>query len=110
LCQGSGLERGVPCRACRGKGKRLCPDCDGEGTPKSRLIVPEEAQRRPSTGTIVSVGPLVKEFHVGDKVIYSNFAGSFVNLRNKQVLRFMREHEPYGKLYGVSEQVVNILQ
>lgn len=111
-CAGQGGIGDRECRKCRGKGRTACAACDGKTVDKSKggLIIPENAERRPSTGKVISIGPLVKEFAVGERVIYSNFTGVFVNLKNKQVMRFMREHEPLGKLYGVASVIKDILQ
>jgi RecJ-like exonuclease len=41
------------CSTCDGTGQVPCPDCDGKG---GVIIVPDASERRPTTGTIVSVG------------------------------------------------------
>jgi co-chaperonin GroES (HSP10) len=137
LCHGVGEEpiQGgfiVQCRACGGTGHKPCEACNGEGYPKNVIITPQTAQRRPSTGTIVSVGPLVgkrymeypleegddkkgyitkpaivdfgTEYYVGDRIIYSNFAGVAIELRQKTVIRIMRAHEILSKLYSIDSK------
>jgi co-chaperonin GroES (HSP10) len=153
LCHGVGEEPiqggfSVQCRACGGTGHKPCEACNGEGYPKNVIIAPQTAQRRPSTGTIVSVGPLVGKYitqyptqitlykkvpstnyrgeptekeienyeesptiidwgtvyFVGDRIIYSNFAGVAIELRQKIVIRIMRAHEILSKLYSIDSK------
>lgn len=128
LCGGRGEESSgdgysTPCRVCKGSSFLPCADCNGEGYPKHVILTPEIAMRRPSTGTVVSVGPLVgvrvmewedsngspvqieygSSYNVGDRIIYSNFAGVAIALKQKTVIRIMRSHEILAKLYSVSE-------
>lgn len=65
------------CSECSGFGMVKCPECDGKG---GVLIVPESAERRPTTGTIVSVGPLVFDWKRGSAAIYPSFAGHAFDL------------------------------
>lgn len=41
----------------------------------SGILLPETRKERPTTGTIIAVGPEVKEFRVGDIVLYMEYAG-----------------------------------
>lgn len=79
-CSGSGQSptvRGARCTSCEGSKTMTCPACNGKG---GLIIAPEVAQRRPTTGMIVSVGPDCKDSAVGDAVMYSNFAGYVIDL------------------------------
>lgn len=81
------------CANCESKGTTVCTDCEGKG---GLIIVPETAQRRPTTGKIVSVGDGVKYLKLGDSVLYSNFAGYVVDLDRagvKVTLRILHESE-----------------
>lgn len=89
----STLVPGARCASCRGTGSFDCNECGGKG---GLLVVAEQSQRRPTTGTIVSVGPLCSESKVGDGVMFSNFAGYVVDLDragHRIVLRLLHENE-----------------
>lgn len=90
----------IPCRLCRGTGKRLCESCNGKG---GLLIVPEESMRRPTSGVIVSLGPDVKTLQKGDRILYSNFTGHAINFKQNVVFRIMHEHECFTKLHGIGD-------
>lgn len=95
-CTGTGLSpttKHARCSTCAGTKKVICPQCEGKG---GLLIAPETSQRRPTTGVIVSVGPTCKDSHVGDGVMYSNFAGYVVDLADAGspvTLRILHETE-----------------
>lgn len=107
FCKGSGYEdetATILCRMCRptmagetSSGKQRCPTCNGRG---ALIVVPQDSERRPSSGIIQSCGPECKILKVGDRVMYSNFAGHAINFKQKTVMRIMKEHEVQAKLYG----------
>jgi co-chaperonin GroES (HSP10) len=79
-CHGTGASivvKNGKCSACEGRCVQVCPDCKGQG---ASIHVPENAERRPTTGTIVSVGPKVTNFWRGDSVIYPSFSGHAFDL------------------------------
>src|ERR1700752_5153084 len=45
------------CSACSGAGVVPCPECGGKG---GTLVIPDKDKGRPTTGTILSIGPEVK--------------------------------------------------
>lgn len=95
-----GVER--KCSECSGNRQLLCPDCGGKG---GLLAVPETAQRRPTTGRVVSAGPDCKTIRVGQQVMYSNFAGYVVDLKRADhdvTIRILHETE---LLCGMSGQL-----
>ena len=57
----------VKCSQCEGQGWVICPDCGGKG---GTLVMAEKTKGRPTTGTIVSIGP-----HVGDKCLMCRGTG-----------------------------------
>ena len=69
---------------------------DAEETTKSGIVLPGQAQEKPQQAEIIAVGPggvvdgfkvLVKagdEVKVGDKVIYSKYAGTDVKLDGEE--------------------------
>jgi len=80
-----------------------CAACRGTGITPGGVAVPETAQRRPSTGQVVSVGDKVKYFRVGDNVLYSNFAGHAMDLErsgHKVVVRILHESEILAQVQG----------
>lgn len=42
----------------------------------SGLFIPDAAQQTPQEANVISIGPDVKELAIGDRVIYSNYAGT----------------------------------
>ena len=112
-CRGSGqstINNTLRCSQCEGKKRVACPDCQGKGVEKGGLIVPEQSVRRPTTGKIVSVGPRVTEFSVGESVIYPDFVGHVHDLGTGQfdvagkeimaVVRTIRESEILSHIEG----------
>jgi co-chaperonin GroES (HSP10) len=124
-CKGTGKEPGQEtlCRICcprnlvdSGKytpGKRICDNCGGKG---SLIVAPQISERKPSSGVIVSTGPDVYSdcrivnritgqrwaypMKIGDRVLYSQFAGSAIYLKQKDLIRVLHAHEVLCKLYG----------
>jgi co-chaperonin GroES (HSP10) len=138
-CEGKG-HSGMICPHCKGKktfkgriDEAECPDCSvgsgplrktlgfvpcdlcsGQGT--SSIIVPEDAEKRPTTGVITSVGALcgmirvsgewvrIPEeamLHVGDRVVFTLYSGNEFELgaaKNKSVIRILKESEVLGRL------------
>lgn len=99
----------VKCSECGGQGWKVCPECKGKG---GSIVMPEKEKGRPTTGTIVSIGPEVKNRKLGDKVIYPSFAGHAYDLtavtrQGKQVevvLVILRDSEILSRMYGTLEQ------
>lgn len=102
-CNGSGkssINAHARCSICHGDGWLRCGDCEGKG---GTLVVPEQSQRRPTTGLIVSAGELCKVLHVGETVMYSNFAGYAVDLNRAGqpvCLRILHETEVLCRVSG----------
>ena len=98
-------------------GKKVCPQCGGKG---ALIVAPQDSQRKPTSGVIKSVGPEVSDkpylhstmgsvetvknnpypLKVGDRVLYSQFAGTGIELKQKGFIRIMHAHEVMCKLYG----------
>ena len=63
-----------------------------EETTKSGIVLPGQAQEKPQQAVVVAVGPgglvdgkeVKMEVKVGDKVIYSKYAGTDVKLEEKE--------------------------
>ena len=96
------------CKTCGDTHQVMCPDCKGKGM---LLEIPDAAQRRPTTGTVVSAGEACQAIHRGDTVVYSNFVGEVYDLtgvdsvgrEKKIVLRVMKENEIICKIFGHME-------
>lgn len=110
-CAGSGkssIVKDGKCSICSGAGVVPCPDCKGKG---GTIILPEEAQRRPTTGTIYSVGDRVLKFKRGDRVIFPSFVGHAFDLSATDihgnpvlaVITVMRDEEVLCKIHGTLE-------
>ena len=101
----------VKCTDCDGRGAVPCPECKGTGT--LGVAIPEDSKGAPTTGTIVSLGldltvPVRK---LGDRVIFSSYAGHQYDLTGKDktgvekkvFLRFLKNSDILGRVYGQLE-------
>ncbi|MBO5655132.1 MAG: co-chaperone GroES [Clostridia bacterium] len=56
----------------------------------SGIVLPGSAQEKPQLAEVIAVGPGTDEtkmvVNVGDKVVYSKYAGSEIKLDNKEVV------------------------
>jgi co-chaperonin GroES (HSP10) len=99
----------VKCSDCEGHGIVACPECGGKG---GTIVLAENTKGRPTTGTIVSVGPDVTRWNRGDKCIYPSFAGHAYDLSGVSktgkvipvVLVILRDQEILSRMYGTLEQ------
>ena len=65
---------------------------EADETTKSGIVLPGQAQEKPQQAEVVAVGPgglvdgkeVKMEVKVGDKVIYSKYAGTDVKLEEKE--------------------------
>jgi len=123
----------IPCRLCTsqhgrgvfglalGKGKKTCEECNGKG---ALIVLPQETERRTTTGVIRSAGPDISKcplchgkqifegnlcercegsgtlLKVGDRVIFTIFAGTGIHFMHKGTCRVCHENEIMGKVYG----------
>jgi hypothetical protein len=100
----------VSCRTCictdrRGgwevSGFEQCKICKGFG---ASLEVPQDALNRPTSGKVVSLGPLCKFLKAGDRVVYSNMMGHCIKMKRKDIFRCMREDEIMLRLHGTNPE------
>jgi co-chaperonin GroES (HSP10) len=98
------LNPNMVCKVCGGTMKYDCPDCHGKGVRKGGIVVPDKAQRRPTSGMIVSRGSGCKlPLKTGDSVLYSSFAGNFLDPEvngKKLILRILHESEVLTRVVG----------
>ena len=101
----------VKCSDCEGRGFVVCPDCGGKGT-STGIVLPESSKGEPMTGEVVSVGPNVHDYKLGDRVMFPSYSGhrSNVSTRNKVTgqkqkvrLRLINEGDVIAILYGELE-------
>ena len=68
---------------------------ENESRTASGLVIPDTAKEKPQIGEVIAVGPgardddgdrMEMEVSVGDKVLYSKFAGTEVKLDNEEYL------------------------
>lgn len=68
---------------------------DAESRRQSGLVIPDTAKEKPQIGEVVAVGPgarnddgerIAMDLSVGDKVLYSKFAGTEVKLEMDEYL------------------------
>jgi len=65
-----------------------------EETTKSGIVLPGQAKEKPQQATVIAVGPggmvdgkeIVMQVKVGDKVIYSKYAGTEVKLEDDEFI------------------------
>lgn len=65
---------------------------EAEETTKSGIVLPGQAQEKPQQAEVIAVGPggvvegkeVEMQVKVGDKVIYSKYAGTSVKLENEE--------------------------
>ncbi len=71
------------------------PSEDAESRTPSGLVIPDTAKEKPQVGEVIAVGPgardddgdrIAMEVSVGDKVLYSKFAGTEVKLDGGEYL------------------------
>lgn len=67
-----------------------------EEVTASGIIIPDSAKEKPLRGTVMAVGPGTKDeemtLKVGDKVLYSKYGGTEIDLDGEKVL-IMRQNE-----------------
>jgi co-chaperonin GroES (HSP10) len=60
-----------------------------------RILVPDSSKRKPTTGHVVAVASDIKDIEVGEKILFSQFAG--------YLLKF--EDMPLARMIGYSEVI-----
>lgn len=106
---------GYECKTCSGKGTitkvryegaepeiKQCSDCNGIG---ATIVVPESAKALPTSGRIVSCGPLCEKRAIGERVLFGAHTGYFLPFKGNIRLRIMREHEVMCKIYGIEKDI-----
>jgi len=74
------------------------PDSEGgeKRTASGLIIIPDIGKTRPTTGTVIAIGPNCDEvFEVGDKVLFGKYAGSDLKL-NEEEVTIVRQEDVLG--------------
>ena len=74
--------------------KIVLKQLEAEETPKSGIVLPGQAKEKPQEAEVIAVGPggtidgkeVVMQVKVGDKVIYSKYAGTEVELDGEEYI------------------------
>ena len=121
-CKGQGYEEDTPCPYCEGSrrgsdespcngcivlgfgretnfssGHKKCAKCFGSGW-RNGVVIPEESQSQAITGVVVSVGPEVTRWKIGDRLMFSRYAGHTLEVSKQESFIMMGEKEAIGIL------------
>lgn len=74
--------------------KVVLKQLEAEETTKSGIVLPGQAQEKPQQAEVIAVGPggvvdgkeVTMQVKIGDKVIYSKYAGTNVKLDNEEYI------------------------
>jgi co-chaperonin GroES (HSP10) len=58
-----------------------------------KLIVPDSAKRKPTTGTVVAKADNITDIEVGDKILFSQFAGTLLKFDGIPLCRVISYEE-----------------
>ncbi len=54
-----------------------------------KIVVPETAKRKPTKGRVIAVADDITDIKIGDKILYSQFAGYFLVFDDLPVIRVL---------------------
>lgn len=80
-----------------------CRTCQGTGTT---LIMPENARAIPTSGVIVSVGPLCKSRKITERVLFGAHTGYYLPFKGVAKIRVMREDEAMCLIHAINNNEV----
>lgn len=67
------------------------------------LQIPDKAKRRPTTGIVRATGRGVEDIKIGDHVLYAQFSGTGISIRNLPAYRVVSSDEILLTLIGEVE-------
>jgi len=73
------------------------------------LYIPDDVRKPPRTGRVLSVGPLVTNVFVGERVVISEYAGNFLETTQDLTpsdLIVLRDHEEILAVYPPDQETV----
>lgn len=102
------------CPVCKGEYKALrqsspCTECSGRG---AILVLPETAKNLPTTGVVVSIGPMVKlrpdgatkhGYKIGDRVLFGPYAGSMIPTKAGILFKILDANAIWAKVEGAED-------
>lgn len=68
-----------------------------------KIIVPEAAKRRPTTGVVIAVGDGVEVCKTGDKLVYGLYSGTVINFKGQPAFRILGQDEVLAIIQGEAE-------
>ncbi len=72
-----------------------------------RIVVPEIAKRKPTKGLVVGVADDITDIKVGDRVLYSQFAGYLLKFEDTPLVRCIGYAEVLSILWDDAPEVVS---
>lgn len=60
-------------------------------TTKSGIYLPDNAQEKPKTATVVAIGKNVKEVKVNDEIVYKSYSTNEIKLDQKEYILIKEE-------------------
>lgn len=72
-----------------------------------RIVVPEVAKRKPTKGIVVGVADDITDVQIGDKILYSQFAGYLLKFEDTPLLRCIGRDEVLAVLHDDSPEVAS---
>lgn len=72
-----------------------------------RIVVPEIAKRQPTKGLVIAVADDITDVRVGDKILYSQFAGYALRFEGQVLMRVLGYSEILAILNDDSPEVVS---
>lgn len=71
-----------------------------------RIVVPDSAKRKPTKGVVVAIADNIKDIEVGDKVLFSQFAGYLLIFEGLPMSRVLGYTEVLSILTDDSPEIV----
>lgn len=72
-----------------------------------RILIPDKAQAKPTKGTVVGIAEDITDIQLGDKVLYSQFAGYLLKFDDTPALRCIGYNEVLAILNDDSPEIVS---
>jgi co-chaperonin GroES (HSP10) len=71
-----------------------------------RIHIPDTAKRSPTKGIVVAVADNIKDIEVGDKILYSQFAGYLLKFEDTHLMRVLGYSEVLAILHEDAPEIV----
>lgn len=108
------FKSGYECKNCKGSGKietkagremlvETCSACNGRG---GLLVLPEGSKNLPTTGVVVSMGPVARKnatFKIGDRILFGAYAGTMIPTKAGLMFKYMDWYLAVIKIEGADE-------